>query len=214
MGRPPKMTASQEGPEIDLAQYGFGDLPEVFAMRNDDNSIIQERSACYECVADGFYGTGMEGTWYPESSIIVTETQPNEFMKPLNQAAAYNYVQWFLALPNNRTAIDIGDMSEAAQMLAKNPDVTALDPITYQKTLIKLCEELKIRRSGGTPSAPALSHNFVPQSGGKAPPILGAKMADLSQRGPGTTSATATVPQNHQSSARRGVPALGGNPPR
>lgn len=213
MGRPRNPPTEPE--EILLEQHGFGDLPEVFAMRNDDNSIIQEQEACYECVADGFYGKGMEGTFYPESSIIVTTETPNEFMKPLNKAAGLNYIKWQLSLPMNRAAIDVGDMSEAAQMLAKDPNVTALSPIEYQKTVIKLSEELKIRRMGGVaPHSPSLSHNFVPQSGGKAPPILGAKVADMSQRGPGTTSASAVIPQGHQSTARRGVPVLGGNPPR
>lgn len=211
MGRP----SNAEVEDVALAQHGFGDLPEVFAMRNDDNSIIQEKDPCYECVADGFYGKGMEGTYYPESSIIVTQDTPNEFMKPLNKAAGLKYIAWTNSLPMNRTAIDVGDMSEAAQMLAKDPNVTLLPPLDYQKAVIKLSEELKLRRMGGTaPTTPSLQHNFTPQSGGKAPPILGAKVADMSQRGPGSTTASATVPAGHQSTARRGTPVLGGNPPR
>jgi hypothetical protein len=211
MGRPRNPPTEPE--EILLEQHGFGDLPEVFAMRADDNSIIQEHEPCYECTADGFYGKGIDGTYYPEGSIIVTSETPNDYMKPLNKASGLRFVQWMQSLPQNRAQIDIGDMSEAAQMLAKDPNVTALAPLEYQKALIKLCEELKIRRNGGVaPQAPHIQHNFTPQSGGNAPPILGAKVADLSQRAPGSTNAKTTIPHGHVQSAR--LAALGGMPPR
>lgn len=166
-----------------LAQYGFGDLPSVFSMR-DGNNVIQERSACYRCAADGFYGQGKHGTWYEEGSIIVMDVVPNYHTEPLNRAAGLRWAKWQSSLPHHKAAFGMEDMAEASQILAKNPDVQKLDPITYQAALIKLCEQLKLKRGGLT--VPEMgAHNFAPSSGGNSPPILGAKQSDMGQRGPG-----------------------------
>lgn len=198
-----------------LAQHGFSYLPVTFAMREEDGTIIQEKAACYRCAADGFYGLGTSGTWWMEGAIIVTDIVPNIHMQPLNRAAGLLFAQWQKRLPTNRVAFDMGDMAEASQMLAKNPKVQELNPVEYQAALIKMCEELKLRREGkDARSLPGIGHNFTPQSGGKAPPILGAKMSDMTQRGPGFTQAAAAVPANHQGGVRRGTSTLGGEPPR
>lgn len=83
---------------------------------------------------------------------------------------------------------------------------------------MKFAVRLKLKREGrDARDLPVMGHNFAPQSGGKAPPILGAKMADMNQRGPGQTSAAAVIPAGHSAGARRAtsVPpaALGGQPP-
>ena len=110
--------------EASLARYGFGDLPVVFAIRNGDGSIVQEKAACYQCTADGFYGRGMTGTYYQEGDVIVAEFVPNEHMQPLNRAAAFKHIAWKESLPDNRAPIDISDLTEAAQMLGKNPQAS------------------------------------------------------------------------------------------
>jgi hypothetical protein len=172
-----------------LARYGLGELPVVFAIRNGDGSIIQEKAACYQCSTEGFYGRGMTGTFYQEGDIIVAEFTPNEYMVPLNRAAALKYAMWRESLPQNRAPIDIGDLSEAAQMLAKDPRVTDLPPDDYQKAVTELATRLKIKRAGkDAMELIPIAHNFNPQSGGKAPPILGAKLSDMGARGPGFTN--------------------------
>lgn len=204
--------------EARLSRYGFADLPEVFATRNPDGSIIQERQPCYQCMSDGFYGRGVTGTFYQEGDIIVAEFVPNEQMAPLNRAAALKMIAWRETLPQSKAPLDIGDMSEAAQMLAKNPQVTDLPPDDYQRAVIELATRLKIKRLGKDAlDLPQISaHNFGPISGGKSPPILGAKLSDMAQRGPGfnhpsAPGATAVGGVRRATSA----PApLGGNPQR
>lgn len=196
-----------------LVKVGLDDLPEVFAMRDVDNRILQEREPCYQLLADCFLGQGLHGTHYMEGATVVCDTPPNQHMQPLNRAAAINYALWLESLPRNRAFIDIGDMSEAAHMLAKNPDVTKLPPTDYQNAVVKLAEELKLRREGkDARSIPGLSHNFAPQSGGKSPPMLGAKMSDLSQLGPGMTRNVAAV-TGPGAGVRKAAAPLGGLPP-
>lgn len=172
-----------------LARYGLSDLPVVFAIRNADGTVMQEKAACYQCSTDGFYGRGMTGTHYQEGDIIVAEFTPNEWMVPLNRAAALKIVSWRESLPANQAPIDIGDMAEAAQMLAKDPRVTDLPPEEYQRAVTSLAARLKIKRAGkDAMELVPIAHNFNPTSG-KAPPILGAKLSDMGQRGPGFTNA-------------------------
>jgi hypothetical protein len=201
-----------------LARYGFQDLPVVFSMRNQDGTVIQEKTACYQCMSDGFYGRGMTGTLYMEGDILLLDdrTIPNDQLRPLNRAAALRYCNWMQSLPANRAPIDIGDLSEAAQMLSKDPRVKDLPPDDYQRALIDLSTRLKIKRAGKDAlELPQLAHNFTPQSGGKAPPILGAKLSDMAQRGPGFTNtppAGATTVGGARKAAS-GSSALGGAVP-
>lgn len=178
-----------------LAHTIFAQHPDTFAMRNEDGSIIQESEPCYVCRADGFYGTGMQGTQYAEGSIIVSNMVPNEHLEPLNRAAALNYVRWLERLPEHRAPIDVGDMSEAAHMLAKDPKWLELTPPQAQSAVIKLAVELKLRRDGREArELPPIGHNFIRTSGKAAPPILGAKMSDMGQRLPGETRLAAAIP--------------------
>jgi len=127
-------------------------------------------------------------------------------------------IAWRESLPQDRAPIDIGDLAEASQMLAKNPDVTKLEPDDYQRALRELAMRLKIKRLGKDAlDLPQMSaHNFAPLSGSKAPPILGAKLSDMAQRGPGfnhpsAPGATAVGGVRRVTTA----PApLGGNPQR
>jgi hypothetical protein len=197
--------------EAMLERCGLSDLPEVFAMRDVDGSILQERAPCFQLQTQCFLGRGLHGTLWEEGATVVYEDQPNQHMQPLNRAGAINYVMWLDSLPRNRTFIDIGDMSEAAHMLAKDPDVTKLPPLQYQKAVMDLATELKLRREGrDARSLPDMqSHNFAPQSGGKSPPMLGAKMSDMSQLGPGMTRGVATV-TGPAAGVRKAAPPMGG----
>lgn len=202
-----------------LSLYGLAELPEVFAMR-DGNNVIQEREPCYICQADGFYGRGTHGTHHMEGEILVMEPRfvPNQHLQPLNRAAGLAYAKWLHSLPNNQVPIDIGDMAEAAQMLAKNPQVTDLPPDDYQKAVTTLAMKLKLKRDGkDARMLPNMSpHNFAPQSGGGAAPILGARMSDLTQRGPGFTQAapTGTGGPAGVRRAQAAPAAIGGTAPR
>lgn len=196
-----------------LAKYGLDELEPVFAMR-DGNEIIREKDPCYECLAEGFYGNGMHGTWYQEGATIVLSTTPNEQLRPLNRAAGVAYANWLESLPQNRTYIDIGDMSEAAVILAKDPRVAQMSQAQAQRATIAVAEGLKLKRD---PNARDLrtadiNRNFAPASGGKSPPMLGAKMSDLSQIGPGMTRNMAEV-TGPGAGVRRAANPLGGPPP-
>lgn len=207
--------AARKGVDADhealLARYNLNDLPVVFAVRNSDGSIIQEKAACYQCSTDGFYGRGVTGTHYQEGDIIVAELTPNEFMVPLNRAAGLKVAMWRDSLPQDAIPIDIGDLSEAAQMLAKDPAVTLLPPLDYQHAVRQLALRLKAKRGGL--DLPQLAHNFNPTPGAKSPPILGAKLSDMGQRGPGFTN-TPPAGATTQGGARRAsaAPAALGGP--
>ncbi|MET4341948.1 hypothetical protein [Bradyrhizobium sp. RT9a] len=196
-----------------LAKYGLDDLDPVFAMR-DGNEIIREKEPCYECLAEGFYGNGMHGTWYQEGATIVLSTTPNEQLRPLNRAAGINYANWLESLPQNRTYIDIGDMSEAAVILAKDPRVAQMSQAQAQRATIAVAEGLKLKRDPHARDLRAadINRNFAPASGGKSPPMLGAKMSDLSQMGPGMTRGMATV-TGPGAGVRKASNPLGGPPP-
>ena len=214
--------AARRGADADhdalLARYGLQDLPVVFAMPGPDGKVIQEKLACYQCMADGFYGKGVTGTYYQESDIIVADIIPNEFMQPLNRAAGLRYANWMSTLPQNKAPIAIEDMAEAAQMLAKDPRVTDLPPDDYQRAVTELAAKLKIRRGGKDAlDLPLMSaHNFAPVSGGKAPPILNAKLSDMAARGPGFSNsgpANATAPGGTRRITATPAP-IGGTPQR
>lgn len=183
-------------PEADpLAGTEFEGLPEIYHLRHDDGSQIHERAPTYLCRADCFLGSGREATLYEESSIVVTNSTPNEHMEPLNRAAGIAYVTWLQDMPQQGVPIDIGDMAEAAQMLAVDPDHTKLNKITWQEAVTKLATKLKLKRLGKDARAETpMGHNFARGTRSTAPPILGAKLADMSQRFPGETRFATAVP--------------------
>lgn len=200
-----------------LAKYGFDDLEVVFAMRDPaTNEILREKEPCYELLAEGFYGQGLHGTWYQEGATLVMDGQPNQHMRPLNRAAGVNYAKWMESLPENRTFIDIGDMAEAAQILSKDPRMHQMSPAQAQRTTIMVAEGLKLKREGKEAKdlrAGDISRNFAPQSGGNKPPMLGAKMSDMSQTGPGQTRSIAAVTGPGPGVRRGPGSPLGGPPP-
>jgi len=200
-----------------LAKYGFEEIEVTFAMRDPmTGEVLREKEACYQLKADGFYGKGMHATWFHEGDIIVSHDVPNQHMEPQNRAAALAFARWIESLPQNRVTIDIGDMSEAAVILAKDPRMTngQLTPAQAQFATIKVAEGLKLRREGKNAMdlrVGEINRNFAPQSGGKAPPMLGAKMSDMSQIGPGMTRGIAAV-SGPGAGIRKASP-LGGPPP-
>lgn len=191
-----------------LAGTEFEHLPEMFAMRHDDGSIVQEREPCYLVRSDCFLGSGREATLYEESSIVVTRAVPNMHMEPLNRAAALSYVRWLQRLPEHRAPIDVGDMAEAAQMLAADPEVLKLNRVEWQQAVVKLATALKLKREGlEARDLPPIGHNFVRGARTQAPPILGAKLADMSQRLPGETRFATAIPAHSPGpTVRRGGP--------
>jgi hypothetical protein len=192
-----------------LAGTEFEHLPEMFAMRNDDGTIVQERDACYLIRSDCFLGIGREATLYPEDSIVVTGAVPNIHMEPLNRAAAINHVKMLNRLPELRAPIDIGDMAEAAQMLATDPDHVKLNKLEWQTAVVGLATKLKLKREGRDAlELPPIGHNFVRGPRTQAPPLLGAKMADMSQMLPGQTRYATAVPAHSAGpTVRRATPA-------
>ena len=196
----------------------FEHLPEVFAMRNDDGSVIQEREPTYLCRADCFLGTGREATLYEESSIVVTREKPNEHMEPLNRGAAIARLAWYASLPQDKVVISIEDMAEAATMCAADPEWAKLNKLDKTKAARKLAIEIKARREGvEARDLPPIGHNFARSPGRSvAPPLLGAKMADLGARMPGETRFATAVPQYgpDRPVTRRGTaaPMVGVNP--
>lgn len=198
-----------------LAKYGLEDTEVTFTMRDPaTRELLREKEPCYQCMAAGFYGRGLHGTFWDEGAIIVSSDVPNEHMQPLNRAAAINYCKWLESLPQNQITIGIEDMSEAAVILAKDPRVQGMSPAQAQIATIKVAEGLRLRREGKNARdlrVGDINRNFAPQSGGKSPPMLGAKMSDMSQLGPGMTRNIAAV-TGPGANVRKGAP-LGGPPP-
>jgi hypothetical protein len=80
----------------------------------------------------------------------------------------------------------------------------------------RVAEGLRMRREGKTAMdlrAGDISRNFAPQSGGRSPPMLGAKMSDMSQIGPGMTRNLAAVTGSGAGVRRAAAAPLGGPPP-
>lgn len=217
------VTAAGAGIALDakalLAKYGFSHMEKTFSMQDPaTGEILQEQDPCYQLLADGFYGQGMHATFFMEGATIVIHSPPNQHMKPLNRAAAINYCKWMESLPVNQTYIDIGDMAEAAAVLAKDPRVKEMSPTQAQRATILVAEGLRLKREGKTAMdlrAGDISRNFAPSSGGNKAPLLNAKMSDLSQMSPGMTRTQQTAPTGPGAApgARRAGSPLGGTPP-
>lgn len=198
-----------------LAKNGMSDFETTFAMRDQGTGdVLREKEPCFQCKADCYLGTGLHGTFWPEGSIIVYPDVPNQHLEPLNRAAAINYCRWLESLPHNKVTLDIADMAEAAVILAKDPRIEKMTPQQAQIATIRVAEGLRLKRDGGNARdlrVGDINRNFAPQSGGKAPPMLAAKMSDMSQIGPGMTRNIATV-TGPGANVRKGNP-LGGPPP-
>jgi len=198
-----------------LAKFGMSDFEVTFAMRDQaSGEVLREKEPCYQAKADCFLGNALHGTFWPEGSIIVYPDVPNQHLEPLNRAAAVNYCRWLESLPQNKAMIDIGDMAEAAVILAKDERLERMTPQQRTIAAIKVAEGLKLKREGKSAMdlrVGDINRNFAPQSGGKSPPMLGAKMSDMSQIGPGMTRAAHAV-TGPGANVRKGAP-LGGPPP-
>jgi len=198
-----------------LAKYGFEDMEVTFAMRDPaTGEMLREKEPCYQCKAAGFYGQGLHGTYWEEGAVIVMPSVPNQHLEPLNRAAALNYCRWLESMPQNQVTLGIEDMSEAAVILAKDSRLEHMTPQQRTLAAIKVAEGLKLKREGKNAMdlrAGDINRNFAPQSGGKSPPMLGAKMSDMSQLGPGMTRNIASV-TGPGANVRKGAP-LGGPPP-
>lgn len=205
-------------PKALLAKYGLSHMEKTFSMQDPaTGEILQEQEPCYQLLADGFYGQGMHATFFQEGATIVIHSAPNQHMKPLNRAAAINYAKWMESLPVNQTFIDIGDMSEAAAVLAKDPRVKEMSPTQAQRATILVAEGLRLKREGKNAMdlrAGDISRNFAPSSGGNKAPLLNAKMSDLSQLSPGMTRTQQQAPTGPGAApgARRAGSPLGGTP--
>ena len=195
-GQQRRRRSSSVEPEPDpLAGSGFANLPECFAMRQE-NGFVQEHEPCYHVAADCFIGLGREASLSVEGDIVVTSLPPNESMEPLNRAAALAFVKWQSRLPASRTPIDIGDMAEAAQMLASDPEVLKLNRVDWQNAVARLASELKLRREGkDARELPPLGHNFVRGARASPAPLLNSKLSEMSQRLPGETRFASAVPE-------------------
>jgi hypothetical protein len=195
----------------------FGDLPEVFIHRNDDGTIEQVKEPCYNLLAPGFYGIGQDGTFYDEGEIIRTNACPNYHMQPLNQAAGKKIVAWLESLPTTNVMINIEDMVEASQMLAKDPRITTMTTEEVQSAAIKLAMALKSKRegNGGLSLPPVNGPTLFSRAGAsKAPPMLATRFVDPAMRGPGQTGNRDVLhePKAQPASVKRQKAAMGGVP--
>ena len=194
---PPRPRRRNGAPEAEadiLAGTEYEGLPECFTMQAN-GGFVQEREPCYNVKAECFIGMGREATLYEEGAVVVTPLPPNANMEPLNRAAALAFVKWQSRLPVGRAPIDVGDLAEAANMLAKDPEALKLNPVDWQSAITDLATKLKLRRDGkDARDTPPMGHNFVrgPQT---APgPLLNAKLSEMSQRLPGETRFATAVP--------------------
>lgn len=173
----------------------YADLPDVFFMQ-DQNGTVQEREPVYICDADCFLGLGREVTLYEEGSLVVTDATPNQHMRPLNRRAGVMFLTWLGHLPESRAPIDVGDMAEAAQMLAHDPDRLKLNKIEWQRAVTSMAQELKLKRMDAQAmELPSFGHNFTRGPAKSiAPPLLNAKLAELGARHPGETRFAESMP--------------------
>lgn len=179
------------------------------------SGTISPTNAVNSLLVSCYLGNGLHGTFWPEGSIIVYPDVPNTHLEPLNRAAAINYCRWVESLPQNKTIIDIGDMAEAAVILAKDDRLERMTPQQRTIAAIRVAEGLKLKREGKNGMdlrAGDINRNFAAQSGGNKPPMLGAKMSDMSQLTPGMTRAAHAV-TGPGANVRKAAPPLGGPPP-
>lgn len=200
--------ASPRPAEDILAGSGYEHLPEVF-IDHRDGAMVQEREPAYYITAETALGAVREVTLYEEGAIVVTSLTPNDVMQPLNRAAAVQVVKWLAKLPGRQAPIDIGDMAEAAQMLGSDPEVLKLNRVEWQNAVVKMANELKLRREGKEArELPPIGHNFIRGVKPGAPPILGARLAAMAEQFPGATRLASAVPAyGPGAQTRRATPA-------
>ena len=174
----------------------FGDLPEAFAIRNPDNTILQITKPCYSLLAPGFYGAHNQGTFYDEGEIIQTDQTPNYHMQPLNKAAARKMSDWLDSLPTAGVSINIDDLAEAAVMIANNPELAKMSKDEISQATQKIAVALKKKRDGTSgmvlPPMAGPSIHTVGQ-GQKAPPMGATRYLDPELRGPGQTGSRGVI---------------------
>lgn len=142
-----------------------------------------EREAYWQVTSETYLGNPPYRCLQEVGNKIVFGGIPNDALYPLNRAAAVNLVKWRNSLPQTGVAIDAGDHSEAAQMLAKDPDALKLPPHEWHKAVLELAIANKRRRGERDPrdgmTLPPLGHNFTHKTS-NAPPLLGARFAQMS----------------------------------
>jgi hypothetical protein len=189
--KPVRRNSSADDP---LAGTQFEGIGEVYFLQTSEGTV-QERAPTYEVMAPGFYGTGRLATYYEETSIIVGET-PNDHLWPRNRAGAIEWLKWQASLPHDSAPIDREDYAEAAQMLAA--DAAKMNKFEWNEAVSKLAQAIKLKRLGGySPSIPRYGHNFVRTGKTQAPPILGAKIAEMGERLPGQTRYAEAIPASY-----------------
>lgn len=193
-----KLDKGKRNNEVDpLLGSGYEHLPEVYVKPMQDGTIVQERDPCYQILEPGaFLGIGREATLWEADSQVVTTQPPNAQMWPLNRAAALAVLRWRERLPETSAPIDIGDLAEAAQYLASEPEIQKLGRLEYQRELVKFASQLKGKRDDrGVRDMPLFAHNFARPTQSTAPPILGGRIAEMGQRFPGETRFATALPQ-------------------
>jgi hypothetical protein len=195
------MAKNDDDTELARMTAAFGDLPETFVHRNGDGTISQIKDPCYNLLSPGFYGD----TWYDEGEVIATFVCPNHEMQPLNRAAARRMMKWLDSLPAEKAPITIEDMTEAAFMLAKDPEYGARSHQERCLAAQKLAVELKARRDrvlNGGVELPNLPGTALRAAKSSAPAMPNIKIADANVRGPGASGQTIL----HDPSRRGGAP--------
>lgn len=174
----------------------FGDLPEAFAIRNPDNTLLQITKPCYSLLTPGFYGTHNQGTFYDEGEIVQTDQTPNYHMQPLNRAAARKMADWLDSLPTSGVSINIDDLAEAAVMIAGNPTLAQMSKDEISAATQKIAITLKKKRDGTVgmilPPMAGQSIHTVGQNQ-KAPPMGATRYLDPELRGPGQTGSRGVI---------------------
>ena len=174
----------------------FGDLPEAFAIRNPDNTLLQITKPCYHLLAPGFYGAHNQGTWYDEGEILQTDQTPNYHMQPLNKAAAKAMVKWLDALPTQGVSINIDDLAEAAAMISGNPELAKMSKDEISAATQKIAINLKKKRdnTSGMMLPPMAGPSIHTLGGGQKAPAMGAtRYLDPELRGPGQTGSRGVI---------------------
>lgn len=187
-----------------------GDLPEAFAMRNDDGSIEQIKDPCYNLLSPGYYGD----TWYDTDEIIRTGICPNYEMQPLNRAAGENMRKWLASLPEDGVQLSMEDTVEAAMMLRNNADVDKMSHEEASNYVRKLAMKIKAKRDTAQGlTLPPVSMNEARRAGNRnAPAMANARFTDPTVRQSGR-QAVIHEPVHGPITVKRAKAAIANLPP-